>query len=162
MNLLSWLSLADLRMGSLVPLECIFKDVDAFHVTLISNTIAPFVIVLLLATLHVAFARAGREQCSGLCVHIGFWFIFLVYTSVTSIIFQTFVCYNVADGTRMLRADLTIDCNSNAHLRASVYAVIMIFVYPVGVFCLYAAILFKNRHILRRGADHHQLQQVVG
>ena len=93
-------------------------------------------------------------------MRIGFWLIFLVYTSITAIIFETFVCYDVDDGTRMLRADLTIDCDSDAHFRAYVYAGVMILVYPIGVFCLYAAILFKNRRALYRGGHHHRLQQV--
>lgn len=161
-DILSWLSaLADLRMGSFVPLECIFEDVDAFHVTLFSHTVTPLVMLLLLAALHFAFSRAGFVRGAGMCIRIGFWLVFLVYTSVTATIFETFVCYSVADGTRMLRADLTIDCKSDAHLRATVYAIVMVFVYPIGVFCLYATILFKNRGKLRRGWHHHQLRQVL-
>ena len=159
--ILDWLNIDELRMGSFIPLECIFQDVDAFHVTLFASTALPLAFVLLLTALHFAFARKKLERSAELCVTIGFWFIFLVYTSITSTIFQAFVCYNVADGTRMLRADLTIDCNTAAHFRAMIYAVVMILVYPVGVFSLYAAILFKNRRNLIRGGHHYRLQQVL-
>eukprot|EP00611_Tribonema_gayanum_P030627 TRINITY_DN8588_c0_g2_i1.p1 TRINITY_DN8588_c0_g2~~TRINITY_DN8588_c0_g2_i1.p1 ORF type:complete len:745 (-),score=149.91 TRINITY_DN8588_c0_g2_i1:53-2086(-) len=81
---------------------------------------------------------------------------FLVYGTVSSIIFQTFACDYVQElDTYYLRADYSIQCYSNSeYWRYFAYAMTMFVVYPLGVPALYALLLcFKRRqHQARQGA----------
>ena len=42
-----------------------------------------------------------------------------------------------------------LDCSSNAHFLAQLYAILMILVYPVGIPTLYASLLMKDRKLLK-------------
>ena len=52
-------------------------------------------------------------------------------------IFEVFSCEMFDNGTRLLRADYSIDCESKKHKDYEVLAGIMIFVYPIGVLVLF-------------------------
>ena len=75
--------------------------------------------------------------------------------SVSSTIFAAFVpeIYDGAgeDGTWLLRVDRSIRMDSTQYKAVLLpYAVVMIFVYPVGVPCLYGALLWRSRHTLQK------------
>lgn len=52
-------------------------------------------------------------------------------------------CKPFDDGTWRLRADLLIDCNSDAHKLMYIYAGVMVAIYPIGAPALYAYLLFR-------------------
>ena len=52
-------------------------------------------------------------------------------------IFSTFACREFDDGTRYLKVDYSIDCNASSRDVYWYYAVLMGFVYPVGIPLLY-------------------------
>ena len=74
---------------------------------------------------------------------------FLVYSSVSSVVFQMFACDKLDTGKSYLRADYTIDCDSDKHRVLQIYAGLMMILYPVGIPALYAGLLFSNRRVLR-------------
>ena len=127
-----------------------------FHDRLLVNTLGPPVVVGLVGIMYrVAMYRkstAGggnsvekiryRHQTVLLLV------TFLIYSSVSSTVFQTFACETLDDGAEYLRADYSIQCTDARHKAFVVYAGIMIFVYPVGVPLLYATLLFKRPDVL--------------
>ena len=47
-------------------------------------------------------------------------------------VFSTLQCIPIDDGTRWLRADLSINCDAPAHLAMTAYAWVMVAVYPFG------------------------------
>ena len=53
------------------------------------------------------------------------------------------------DGTRLHRADLAVSCESDSYYRAVATAVVMIFVYPLGVPLTYAILLYHFRDKIR-------------
>ncbi|CAM9166895.1 unnamed protein product [Sphacelaria rigidula] len=73
---------------------------------------------------------------------------FLVYSSVSSVLFQMFSCDPLDDGKNYLRADYRIDCDSSRHVSFQIYAGFMIVVYTVGIPAFYATLLFWNRDVL--------------
>ena len=77
-----------------------------------------------------------------------FLVLFLIYPSTSASIFATFQCEELSDGTRWLRADLSIDCDSTTHTGFSVYAALMILVYPIGTPILYYVLLRRSRAAL--------------
>ncbi|CAN0280989.1 unnamed protein product, partial [Scytosiphon promiscuus] len=73
---------------------------------------------------------------------------FLVYSSVSSVVFQTFACETLDDGVEYLRADYRIYCTDTKHKVMEAYAGLMILVYPVGIPLLYAVLLYQHRDVL--------------
>ena len=74
---------------------------------------------------------------------------FLVYSSVSSFLFQMFACDDLEDGKRYLRADYRVECDSSQHIAFQVYAGVMILLYTVGIPTLYTSLLFSNRWALK-------------
>eukprot|EP00903_Cladosiphon_okamuranus_P009051 g8653.t1 len=79
---------------------------------------------------------------------------FLLYSTVSTVIFQTFTCDELEDvGERWLRADYGIDCDSSKHKAFQVYAGFMILVYPVGIPIVFAVMLWRKRSIINPPKD---------
>ena len=94
--------------------------------------------------------------------------LFLVYPGCSSVIFQTFICEPLDDGSRFLKKDLSIDCDSAMYSLFFFYACGMLFIYPLGTPAFYVFLIFKNRHRLRdlkryelRRQNLHRLRKLV-
>ncbi|CAM9121622.1 unnamed protein product, partial [Sphacelaria rigidula] len=81
---------------------------------------------------------------------------FLVFSSVSAILFQMFACDDLEDGKRYLRADYRIECNSARHKAFEIYAAFMILVYPVGIPLFYAVLLFIHSDVLRNDSAREE------
>jgi len=71
--------------------------------------------------------------------------LFLIYPSTSAAVFATFQCEELSDGTRWLRADLSVDCASDFHTLFRYYAGLMVIVYPLGTPLFYLFLLRRNR-----------------
>ena len=107
--------------------------------------------------LHLFKARTKVLEISRTLL---FLVLFLIYPSTSASIFATFQCEELSDGTRWLRADLSIDCDSRTHTGFSVYAALMILVYPIGTPILYFLVLFPKRHVLRKAVSERTAAEV--
>lgn len=87
------------------------------------------------------------------CTDLWFFVLFLTYPSVCTAVFNYFVPFSFAalgeDGAILLRVDLAIDTTSVAYAGFYPYALIMLFVFPIGVPMLFAVVLYRERHFLR-------------
>ena len=116
-----------------------------------------FLVVLLLISLmlHLAANRSGgvesRSQIITRYLTLFFFLTYLVLPSASTTIFGAFTCRsidpdNVMPGTPLyLRNDLSISCSSPRYRFGVHWATAMIFVYPIGITCLYAYVLYVNR-----------------
>ena len=129
----------------MISASCVV-DID-FHDRLLFATIGPMevVIVLLGMTYYIAVRR--NHQSEGALQNVRHKHLsavllltFLVYSSVSSILFQTFACEHLEDGKLYLRADYRIECDFPKHETLQVYAVIMMIVYTLGIPVFYATI----------------------
>jgi hypothetical protein len=77
---------------------------------------------------------------------------FLIYSTVSTTVFQTFACDAIDDSattkTSYLRADYSIKCGTAKHSAYKIYAAFMVIIYPLGIPALYAWLLWCNRHKL--------------
>ena len=130
-------------------------DLD-FHDRLLFSTIGPIGIVALLTMTYAIAVRRNRESESSLesarhkHLSVLLFLTFLVYSSVSSILFQTFACEHLDDGKYYLRADYRIKCDSVKHEALQIYAGFMVALYSLGIPAFYAALLFKDREVLRK------------
>jgi len=102
------------------------------------------------ATVEVS---ALRKWVGDKCFTANFFIMFILYPTLSQTIFKFFDC-ETFDGVgeerrRFLRVDLSIDCDSEAHTGMLVAAVMLLLVYPIGIPCYFARMLYTHRHDLR-------------
>ena len=82
---------------------------------------------------------------------------FLVFASVSTTIFDTFNCKTFGDDpTRYLALDQSLDCDDPVHKFFTMYASMMVLLYPIGIPMLYVYLLVSHRHQIQakdRAAD---------
>jgi hypothetical protein len=77
---------------------------------------------------------------------------FLALPGVSIFIFRTFSCVDLdpdEPGGRYLQADYSISCDSDRYEWGKQYAIVMVFVYPLGVTCYYFWLLYSHRHAIQ-------------
>lgn len=128
-----------------------FVDVTLYD-RLLAVTFGPVVVLVALSANYrvVRRGRARKERDSTRSVrekHVSVFLLvtFLVYSTVSKVVFQTFACDELDDGTTYLRADHRQECTTEKHRIIEVFAGLMIAVYPVGIPLLYAALLCTSR-----------------
>ena len=140
-----------------------------FHDRLLWTTITPVVLVCFLGLTYAVAVRKYGGRSSEIAlrnarqkhVSMALLITFLVYSSVSSVVFQMFVCDELDDGNLYLRADYTIMCDSPKHRALQIYASIMILLYPLGIPTLYACLLFRHRRILQSERDREESLEVM-
>jgi hypothetical protein len=152
-----------------LPLGCIVRV--HFYIKLLVTTLAPLVLVAILACTYAVscsknkvtevarssttnlYARNDRLQ-QIFTKHMTALLVltFLVYTTASTAVLQTFPCDSVSTGKSYLRADYSLECGTTQHTIYRVYAALMILVYPLGIPALYAALLWHHRAALRATA----------
>jgi hypothetical protein len=73
---------------------------------------------------------------------------FTVFPSVSTTVLSSFPCRKFDDGSNLLKADFSIDCDASTRDAYVAYAALMVLVYPVGITLLYTTILWKERHLI--------------
>ena len=156
-NLLAALGVVDLNLGAILSLSCVVEA--NFYARLILATIAPLAVLGALAIIYrVAILRNGhsihaKRIARNKHLAVGLFLLFMVYSSVSYTIFQTFVCDPLDTGVTYLRADYKIVCRTRTHVAYMAYAGIMILVYPIGIPVVFALALFINRDGIKSVAE---------
>lgn len=172
-DFLSVIDVVNLDLTWIVRFGCHF-DTNFYH-RLLVVTLAPIVLLGMLAvTYWIANRRYGHDKLHAAEVrrkHVSAVVLvtFLVYSSASTAVFQTFACDALDDGHSYLRADYSLKCHrvsgetDNRHLAFMVYAGLMILVYPVGIPTLYGFALFSSwRRRWRRRAVLDGSRRAVG
>lgn len=171
-SFLHGMNFVNLSFVSLLSLQCSshFNFIDK----LIISTLVPIGIVLLLFVafvLHIVYiakevnknphrkvgdARALYDAAKDQYLNYFFYLTYLILPSVTTRIFQTFLCTNIDpdnenpdDDNYYLTADMSISCSSAYYHRGVAYAIFMIFVYPIGITSMYAYLLYTHHVEIR-------------
>ncbi|CAM9287051.1 unnamed protein product [Laminaria digitata] len=122
---------------------------------LLVATIGYIIAVMFLGLTYVVAANVSRGSAEALRLirhkHVSMLLLlkFLVYSSVSSILFQMFAGDDLEDGKKYLRADYRVECDSSKHSVFQIYAGFMILLYTVGIPTLYTSLLFGNRGVLK-------------
>jgi hypothetical protein len=168
---LSWTDVFNLNLGWLLSLGC-FTQID-FYQNLLIATLGPFVVAAALVATYATVRHRNKVQAvntytsqrmvvpartsrleKALAKHylVFLAMTFLIYSTVSTTVFQTFACGTI-DGsatakTSYLRADYSIQCGTAKHTLYRVYAGFMVIIYFLGIPTLYAWLLWSNRHKL--------------
>lgn len=145
-------NLINLNLGFTLSFSCVVET--DFYQQLLLATIVP---ILVLAALTVTYAISrqrnghspeGLRDAKHKHLSIALFIMFIVYSSVSYTIFQTFVCETLDDSVSYLKADYSLVCDTDAHTAYEAYAALMILVYPIGIPAAFAWWLGSHRHQL--------------
>ncbi|CAN0045690.1 unnamed protein product, partial [Scytosiphon promiscuus] len=159
-DFLDGLDVFNFGLGWILSAGCVV-DLD-FHHRLVISTVGPLVALLFLAgTYTVATTINGGAPDALQTIwnrHVSMVLLltFLVYSSVSALLFRTFACETLEDGINYLRVDYRIICDSPRHRAFQVYAGFMIVFYTVGIPFFYGALLFRDRDVLKNDADNRE------
>ena len=154
---LAALSVVNLNLGSILSLSCVVET--NFYARLVLVTIAPMAVLGALGiTYRVAMVRNGHSihamrVARNKHISVGLFLLFVVYSSVSYTIFQTFVCDPLNSGVTYLRADYDLVCWTTTHIAYMTYAGIMALVYPIGIPAVFAWMLFIYRDDIKSVED---------
>ena len=127
-----------------------------FYDRLILATVGPLAGFCIMALTYSIARRRNRSSDSTVRtirrkhISVALFAMFFIYSSVSFTIFQTFVCDKLDDGVTYLRADYSLICTTAEHRAYSVYAIIMVLVYPVGIAAIFTWWLVRNQHDLKQ------------
>jgi len=167
-----WLNLlelpAEIGFGSIIQADCF----GSYRTVLLIGGIWP-IILLLIVTLGYVFWELAHDQLKKEAVHrtqraavrTGFKrslpimtvLTFILVPSTATTLFKTFLCdpveYDSIVGItrRYHHEDLKLSCDSYDYTLTSRTAVVLIFIWPIGVPLLYALLLWASRDALRTG-----------
>jgi hypothetical protein len=168
-DFLRWLEAISIDFSWLLSVGCVVQV--SFYQRLLLNTIAPFGCAAILCCTYsivyyrntattVSFNRQinadRRERLEkSLAKHVLMFLAmtFLIYSTVSTVIFQTFACDKIPNGGSYLRADYSVSCRTRKHTVYKVYSGVMILVYPIGIPALYAYLLWQQRKQLHTSSD---------
>lgn len=147
---LSWM----LSAGCLVDFD--------FHDRLLVSTIGLVLAMLFLVATYAIATHLHRGATEALRnvrhkhASTALFLAFVMYSSVSSVLFSMFACEDLDDGKKYLRADYRIECNSSKHKYLQVYAGFMLFFFTLGIPAVYAGLLFRDRDLLVRSVDDRE------
>ena len=155
-GLVTWMSFIELDFIRIVPMSCVFPY--NFFNKLFGSTMFPLVLATVILLFGGISSWRHRDEGKKRAAWTGAysWFLlltFMVFTSVSTTVLRFFNCveYESVDATgrsmtlRVLQADHGISCDSPSYKAWTSYAVIMLFVYPIGIPLLYLAELWYHR-----------------
>ncbi|CAM9844184.1 unnamed protein product [Scytosiphon promiscuus] len=151
-DFLSVVDLVNLDLGFILSFACVYDT--NFYDRLLMATIGPVVVLGILGCTYIFARRRNGHSMEAMAVvkhrhlSIALFVMFMVYSTVSYTIFQTFECDELDDGKSYLRADYSLTCSTPLHGFYQAYAGLMVVVYPLGVPCVFGWWLFKHRHEL--------------
>jgi hypothetical protein len=114
-----------------------------YYGKLFAVTLIPLFITALLY-IAARYNPAKKNTCTKLFLLL----TFLIFPSVSTTVLRAFPCRDFDDGSSLLKADYSIDCNSSGRPGYIFYAVLMTLLYPIGITALYAYKLWEQRELV--------------
>jgi hypothetical protein len=170
--LLKAFAVFNLNITAVIPFQC--KQNFTFIDKLIFTTVFPIILataLLVVGTCDVLYQRypyavtdpeRSRKVDAVKDQYLTYFFFltYLVLPSVSTTIFQTFLCTNVDPRGEdndvydsYLIADMSVSCSSDYYHRGVAFAVFMLLVYVVGIPCMYYLLLYYNREEIAHRDD---------
>jgi len=168
-KMLAAMLIFSLDIFSVFPGGCKFHNYDLF-VQLILITISPIILVLLLICISAFEYNYQRSRDSSSSKYNEVWnkyftyilyLTYLVLPSVSVTIFKMFPCVDIDPYSEdsdahdlFLKADVSIKCDTTYSYIATIYASVMIIIYPVGIPMMYLWLLYQRKdEIMNRDAN---------
>ncbi|KAH8073097.1 hypothetical protein JL721_3075 [Aureococcus anophagefferens] len=133
----------NLDLFSLIHLECMVKKLS-FYDRLLAVTIGP-----VLASAALGIVAVVSKTRSTKCIDLFLKLCFFVFSSTSTSIFQAFACDDsFDDGRSLLACDYSISCKTSKFRAFSAYAIVCVFVYPIGIVALFTTLVVARRRAI--------------
>lgn len=177
MNFLSGLWLFNLDFLSIVNLDCVYKQ--NFYDKLVQGTLMPIILIAVIGFFMLARVLIANrlnannpsytfEKSKSHFIFAVLIITFIIFSPVSITIFQTFSCEHFDDGSYLLVADYSVDCEDKEYQFYKIYAAFMVLLYPIGIPSLYLLLLRLNRdkvnprtYLVVRDDEKHLVSQRV-
>jgi len=142
-------SIFQINIFALAKMECFIESGFLNH--LIFTTVLPLAIILSFALIYLLsyiYSKKNDAYHSYISNSLSNFFILITYTlfpSLCATIFSSFVCEDFDNGDSLLRADYSVNCDSSEYTYIYSLAIIMIFIYPIGIPLSYLFILWTYK-----------------
>ena len=160
--LLDKLSIVGLDLARFISFGCSVSS--NFYSKLLVYTLVPILVLAILGAVYgIAVKCAGddpkaKDDLRGGTITALLFITFLVYPGVSSMVLLSFKCESFEDGSYVLSADYSINCNDPLRIYWIVYALVCVAVYPVGIVVLYFVLLWRAKdRINPKGPDGEPL-----
>ena len=170
--LVAWTSFLEFNVVQILPMSCLLPF--NFFDKLLAMTVLPILLALLIFAIGAAVAAcASAKHAREVRTQTFGWFLlltFLVFPSVSATVLRFYNCVSFAEGLadgstetlKVLEADYSISCKSPSYEGVwSAYALIMMFVYPIGIPSLYWIQLFRYRKRINPDVDTSRLSDAA-
>jgi len=136
-------SIVNLNFVTLMPIGCIMQS--DFHHVMMGYTLIPLAVGMVMGlAFGILKLRSETKRLSNKIFSAFLFMTFLILPSVSIQIFATFACREFDSGYgRFLKVDYSINCDDPSRNFYWYYAVLMGFIYPIGIPILYWCLL-KN------------------
>ena len=124
-----------------LPFYC-FGRFD-FQARLLVSILMPAATFLALLAYGSAVASCGATKHASTVFSWAYEFVFWIYPGVSGLQFRTFVCQELDDGTRFLREDPSVDCDTSAYESMKIIAAFGIALYTFGVPAMYVLVVHR-------------------
>ena len=146
------------------PLECIGLAGHANK--LLFWLLMPLVLTLILVGgcavwLRLRGLAMTRRAVASSGAPLVLYMLFLAYPIVTREAFESFSCYTFQDGRSWLRADVSIECETEEHAALIRVAVTAIIIYPCGLIVGFGVLLVCARRAITSHAPDDQLKAAI-
>lgn len=147
------IDLFSMNLGYILSFACIAET--NYYDDLMYATIGPIVVLAGLYGVYRIAKRRNRHSETAMRavqhrhVSIAIFVVFFLYSTVSRIIFEAFDCEKLDNNVTYLKADYSLICTSTEHRAYVAYAIVMIFVYPIGIPGVLSWWLWRNRGILK-------------
>lgn len=149
-------------LPNLIPLDCFLST--NFNSRLVFKTVWPLVAYAILYLLSKVFRIAKKERHADRCIDSLFFIMYIMYASISNVLFSMFYCVPLEDSTSWLRVDLSIQCTDTSgatigdHAIMQAFAAIMLIVHIVGTPATYAYLLFWKHKSAFEGLAEQELR----
>lgn len=157
----------NLKLVNLLPIPCLLRVTHMMRLQF--ATLFPIAAVSILffyaKVCQAMRQKPGKSRMWDNMTSVSLLLITVIYTYVSTVVLATIQCETFETGTPGLEkmyliADYRVACGSDHYQHFLLpYAVLMIFIYPLGVPLMYCTIFYKNRHTLALG-KHATIEEI--
>ncbi|GMI30328.1 hypothetical protein TeGR_g14640 [Tetraparma gracilis] len=140
---------ANLDALNLTKVGCLVQT--NFYHKLVLSTMGPLCVSVVIGLGALVMKKRAKDHTGTQvavdgAVSLFLGLTYLVFSSVSTTVFDTFNCKSFGDDERAyMMSDQSVDCGTPDHIWYQAYAGVMMLVYPVGIPTLYGALLWKAR-----------------
>jgi len=136
-----------------IPTSCLYgTEEHQYLYRLLFETLAPLMVICLgflyYVTKRCLFSRNDKDRIDQLNEFSMFWFLlftYLIYPLCSTVVLTVFHCDSITPEEKYMYADYTTSCNSKVYRTMVFYALIFVFIYPLGCPFMYFSLMWYRR-----------------